>query len=228
MPSSKNTVKKSAKKKTIKRSKKNASKQNDEKLKKELMNLAHTGTKEGLQKINDIVEKNKNDDLKEFAMLAYEECEFSYYFPENEQEEKDFLLAKMIYETEEFIDKLFQKGQSVEFKLNKLDLDRVVYNKILKSKKNQKFKHQFNRDYYNIVKNDLSEIEGEMDYKLLWVEEAKKMIKTEKYQKVSANVFEHLHLDGEADFCDDGWNEKDIRNFNYELDELMEYDEIDG
>lgn len=231
MPSSKKSVKKAAKKKlakkkTTKKSTKKVSKRGEKKFKEEVMGLAHTGTKEGLQKLNDIIKKTTDEDLKDFAMLAREECEMHYCFPESEQEEKDLLLAKMIYETQESIDKLFQKGQSAQFELDRLKLDRAVYKKILRSKKNKKFEHQFSEDYYNMVKNRLSEIEEEMDYKLLWVDEAKKMIKTEKYHDVSARVFECLCYDDEDNFWDDEWNDGDVQEFNYDLDKIMENEEF--
>lgn len=226
IPSRKKTVKKPVSKKSFANSKKKVSKKSDEVLKNEIMNLAHLGTKEGLQKISEKIDEIKDEDLKDFARLAYEEGEMFYYFPESEQEEKDLLLAKMIYDTEELADKLFQKVQNAEFKLNKLELDRAVYKKILKSKKNQKFKQLFNEEYYKIAKNELSEMVEELDYKLLWVEEAKKMIKNEKYNEIPASVFECLHFDEEDDFYDDGWSEEDAQESNFELDEIMDGEEI--
>jgi len=188
------------------------------KTKKQLIKLAHESSEESLKKISEIVAETKDGELKKFAGFAYDEGEFLYYTPQNEREEKELLLAKMIWEKEDRLDNLMAKADNAKFEIRKLDLDREVYQKILA--KNKNYEYWFSEDYYTTVKNKLAELEEDMAYESLWVAEARKSIKTEKYKNIPADFFYHFHFDGESGtFWEDGLDG---------LDDLDELDELDG
>ena len=92
----------------------------------ELNDWAHAGTKEALNKLEKFIEGEKDEKLCGYAGCALEECRYFYYSPNSEQEEKDFLLAKMILGKENDIWESEGKAASLKFELENLDLDRKV------------------------------------------------------------------------------------------------------
>lgn len=188
------------------------------KTEKQLIKLAHEGSEKSLKKISEIAAKTKDGGLIKFAGFAYDEGEFLRYAPKNEREEKELLLAKMIKDKEDYVDTLMMKADSAKLEIKKLDLDREVYEKILA--KNKEYEYWFSEDYYMTVKNKLAELEEDMSYESLWIAEARKSIKTEKYKNIPVDFFYHFHFDGEGgSFWEDGSDN---------LDELDELDELDG
>lgn len=185
------------------------------KAEKQLIKLAHEGSKESLKKISKIAAKSKDDGLKKFAGFAYDEGEFLHYTPRNKREEKELLLAKMIWEKEERLDSLMLKVDNAKFEIRKLDLEREIYQKILA--KNKNYEYWFSEDYYTTVKNRLVELEDDMTYESMWIAEAQKLIKTEKYKNIPAGFFYHFHFDGEDGIL---WEDS--------LSGLDKLDELDG
>jgi len=174
----------------------------------ELVVLAHQGTQESIKKVSGATKATKNKNLKVMAEIAKGEAEYFYYSPTNEQEEKDLLLAKIIKEREDcLIMDLECRSGAAKFALEKLDIEREVHKKLLKSlpkTKQEDWQYCFSEDYYQTVVNRLKEIEEDIDYATNWIETAKKLIKTKKYLSFPPDFFQHYHWDHEGiDFWPD-------------------------
>jgi len=174
----------------------------------QLVALAHQGTQKSIKEISNFTERTKDKNLKAIAEIAKGEAEYFHYSPANKQEEKDLLLAKIISEREDHLimDLECQAG-AAEFELERLDLERTVHKKLLKSlpkTKQHDWQYYFSEDYYQTVVNRLEEIEKDIDYENKWIETAKKLIKTKKYLSLPPDFFRHYHWDYEGmDFWPD-------------------------
>lgn len=168
----------------------------------QLNDWAHAGTKEAMTQLKDFIKKEKDLDLRGHAEIALDECQFFYYSSDNEREEKDFLLAKMIINRENRIIELQGQADSANLELEKLGLEREVHAKILKSDKyssrREDWKYNFSEDYCMSIKHRLSELEEDIKYKEAWIEIAKKQIKSEKYKNIPYGVLDHIHSDAEG------------------------------
>lgn len=180
------------------------------KIQVQLHEWAHAGTKEGLEKLEDFIVKEKNQDLRDYADIAYHEASYFYYSPQNDKQEKEFRLAKMIKERDDKLWKKISQVDSAKFELEQLELEKEIHTKVVKSAKKVQHKknwpHNFSQNYYQIVKNRLQTIENEIAYQAAWLKQAKKMITTKKYQDIPEDIFNHIHFDGEGgSFWTDSW-----------------------
>lgn len=168
----------------------------------QLNQWAHAGTQEALENLAKFIQNEKNESLRDYAECARDEAEFMYYSPQNEQEERDFLLARLIWRRQEKFWELEGKADTARLELKELNLDRQAHQKLmqkLKDKnKKKEWQYNFSEDYYFMVKQRLEEIEEEISYKAAWLEQARKLIKTKKYQVPPVHIFEHIHFDGEG------------------------------
>ncbi len=163
----------------------------------ELQKLAHMGTKEAIEKIENYL-KIENDSLKKAqAQIALDECEFMYYEPLNEKEEEDFMLCELIRRRERGIDEMFMKMESLRAVLEKSALEGKVHEKVLAKHKNKREKWQYNwmPDFVSMEAKALQEIEESIAYDEAWVAEAKKMITTARYKNIPARYMESLQFD---------------------------------
>lgn len=171
-----------------------------EKIKTQLQALAHEGTKEALAKLNDFIAKEQNSDLRCHGMIARGECELFYYGANTEQEEQDWLLAKMAMLNEERIDDLEIKIAGAKFELKKMDLERKVHQALMKkvsAKEREEWKYNFSEDYYQMVVNRLVDLEGESRYYQSLAKTGRSLIKTKKYSAVPVRALREIKLDGE-------------------------------
>ncbi len=180
-----------------------------------LIGWAHEGTEQSIQRIKNFIKNSKDKDLQDFAKIALEEAEFFYYSVDSENEEKDFRLAKMLRIREDQLDQKMTKINAATIKLEELDLDRQLHNQIMNNikdpKKLEKWKYNFSEDYYILVKNKLEQLEDEVEYEKLWVNEAEVIISKGKYKDMPSDFFDSIHEDGEdVDF----WNEDNENEFN--------------
>ncbi|MBU4331806.1 hypothetical protein KKD19_04020 [Patescibacteria group bacterium] len=189
----------------------------------QLNDLAHAGTKESMDKLTDFIIKEKNEKLRGYANCALEEAEYMYYSPFSPKEEKEFLLAKMIHENEEHLWKSMAKADNARLELDRLDLDKKIHSKIMKSKNSNKredWQYRFSEDFRTMVEGRLQELDDEIFYTGAWLEQAKKMITLEKYKNIPDYVIEHIHLDAEAesfwpeDYYDDVDDKKTRNDYN--------------
>lgn len=163
---------------------------------------AHEGSKEAVEKLEKFIAETDDKELRAWAEMALDEAEYFYYGPDSEKEEQEFLLARMIQDKE---DKLWEKAWKVDaakLELQELDMDRKVHAKIIKNLKDKNkqadWQYNFSEDYYQLVKNRLNELEDEIAYEAAWLDEAQKLITLEKYKNIPADIFKHLHLDGDG------------------------------
>jgi hypothetical protein len=178
--------------------------ENRETIQRKLTTLAHSRKKEALDKISDFITKTKDKDLRGFAQCAYDEAEFRYYSPENDEQEKKLLIAKLLKYHNDKLWKLMSRADSAKYELRELEIERGIDQKIFKAAhktlKGWGYEEpgRFSEDYCTIVKHKLAEIEVDIEYESAWLREAEKMIKTEKFKNLPSDFFEHMHFNGEG------------------------------
>lgn len=165
------------------------------------LKLAHVGTKDSIKKLEDFIVKEKDPELRAQAGLALGEATYFYYSPRNKQEEKEFLLAKMVHERGQYILRLMGEADEAKLALEKMEIERDVHNELAKTgagKKNwEDWKYNFSEDFYVCERNRYHDAVEKLDYESAWVETARKLIKNKKYLSVPEDVWEHIHWDGE-------------------------------
>jgi len=167
-------------------------------------NLAHNGDLATIKKLKQIITTDKDNDNVGYAKIALEEAEYFYYSSNNKKEEKEFLLLKMIQQKEDHLFDLELKADTIEFELGKLDLDRMVSDKVLANNpKMKELPYGFSPDYYTMVKGKLADVESEIEYLTAWISTAQKMITTERYKNIPDEVVRHTHFDAEGDFWEE-------------------------
>jgi len=185
-----------------------------------LGNLEHAGTKEAVEKLRKLLQEAKTAEDRDWVRMALDECEYFYYSPNNEQEESDFLLAKLLKEHDERFFDWDTKADAARSELESLTLARKVHERVMASKegkKNNVWNDNHDKCIEEMVRSRVKELEDKSAYEAVWIAEARGMIKTEKYQFTPFNLFQHLHLD-----CDgvDFWRDYG-EDFEQDCDEKL-------
>lgn len=169
----------------------------------ELQKLAHVGTKEAIEKIEKYIKTEKDGEKRAYAEMALEECEMFYYQPKNKKEDEEFILCELINRKERYIDDQTMKIDDIKSRIEKLMLEKKVHEKVLAKHKNKKeeWKYNWMQDFVIMEENELHKIEEGLEYDEAWVEEAKKMITTERYKNMPARCLGHFDFD-EEDCCE--------------------------
>ena len=180
----------------------------------ELQKLAHSGTKEAIEKIEKYIKIEKDYDKRAYAEMALEECEMFFYQPKNEKEDEEFTLSELIRRKERYIDDQTMKMCDIKERIEKLMLEKKVHEKVLAKHKNKKeeWKYNWMQDFVSMEENKLQEIEDGLGYDEAWVAEAKKMITTARYKNMPARHLEHFDFNFGEDSFDDEKDDCDCEN----------------
>lgn len=171
-----------------------------------LQALAHAGTKDAINKIEAYMKSEEDPIKKAEAEMALDKCEHSYYSPANQKEEEEFLLCRIIWRKQNYIEGLKSKKGSLEFRLEKFELEKKVHEKVLERHKNRREDWKYNvMDYYaNTEREQLAETNENIAYEEAWVAEAKKMITTARYKPcIPKRHLEHFDFDYGDCGCED-------------------------
>jgi hypothetical protein len=171
----------------------------------ELQGLAHAGTKEAIEKIEKYLQIEEDVEKRAYAQLALEECELFYYQARNERENEEFMLCELIRRREENIMDLMMEEKDIDGRLEKLTLEKKVHEKVLAMHKNKKKDWEYNwlSDFMTTAEDDLKQIKDQIAYEEAWIEEAKKMITTERYKKMPDRHLEHFDFNFGEKFSED-------------------------
>jgi hypothetical protein len=168
----------------------------------QLNQWAEAGTKDALEDLNKFIQNEKNAALRDYAEFVRGEAEYSYYSPQNEQEEKDFLLARLVWRRQEKLWEVEGKADAARLELKELNADRQTHQKLLKNlkdkNKKKEWQYNFSEDYFVMIKQRLEEMEEEIAYETAWLEQARKMVKIKKYQAPPVHIFKHIHFNGDG------------------------------
>jgi len=168
----------------------------------QLMGWAHEGTVESAKKIKEFREKNEDEELEAYAELAYGEAIYFAYSPKDDEEERDFLLGRMIHRAEGEMCDLFVKKFPLQRKQVEGDIKRAIHTKLMKQvSKDQKeeWQYNFSEDYYTWEKGRLKMVEDEIAYLEVWLKQAKQMFALDKYRDAPHEVYENIHSDDDVD-----------------------------
>ncbi|OGF22525.1 hypothetical protein A2Y83_00785 [Candidatus Falkowbacteria bacterium RBG_13_39_14] len=172
-----------------------------EEIKSQLTEWAHERTKDSIRKILNFMDNEKDKDILAFADSAYHEAAYLYYCPETDEEEKDFLTARMINDRDYKIYELSEKANAARHELKKLEIDKEADGRVTKKYKKDKEDWEYSRfsdGYMEIVRGKLEKFASEIEYLKHWIDEARMMIKNEKYREIPFNVLDRIHLDNEG------------------------------
>ncbi|MFZ2975335.1 MAG: hypothetical protein WA055_01750 [Candidatus Moraniibacteriota bacterium] len=171
----------------------------------ELQKLAHLGTKEAIEKIEKYIKTEKDYEKRSYAQMALEECEMFYYQPKNEKEEEEFMLSELIRQRESRIDDQMMEIEKLKLTLEKSALEGKVHEKVLAKHKNKKeeWKYNWMQDFVCYEENELPKIKEQIVYDEAWIEEAKKMITTERYKNMPVRHLGHFNFNFGEDSFDD-------------------------
>ncbi|MFA6159597.1 MAG: hypothetical protein WC678_00715 [Parcubacteria group bacterium] len=180
----------------------------------ELQKLAHSGTKEAIEKIEKYIKIEKDYDKRAYAEMALEECEMFFYQPKNEKEDEEFTLSELIRRKERYIDDQTMKMCDIKERIEKLMLEKKVHEKVLAKHKNKKeeWKYNWMQDFVSMEENELHKIEEDLGYDEAWVAEAKKMITTARYKNMPARQLGHFNFNFGEDYFDDEKDDCDCEN----------------
>ncbi|HBR79674.1 MAG TPA: hypothetical protein DEA46_04570 [Candidatus Moranbacteria bacterium] len=165
--------------------------------------------KENLIQALDILDRVEDNDLRELTRFAGGKEDYLKYFPQDANEEKELLLAKMIRQAEERLENNLVKIEKLTFELEKMNIEKEVHEKLLKKnpKMKEAWKYNFMEDYYSTEMRQLSETEETIAYDVAWIEEAEEMITIEKYKNLPEDFFDYYFFDGdESSSWEDGGN----------------------
>lgn len=171
----------------------------------ELQKLAHSGTKEAIEKIEKYIKLEKDYEKRSYAQMALEECEMFYYQPKNEKEDEEFMLGELIRRKERKIAEKMMEVDDIEERIEKLMIEKKVHEKVLAKHKNKKEEWKYNwlQAFVTMEENKLQEIKESLEYDEAWVVEAKKMITTARYKNMPARYLEHFDFNFGEDSFDD-------------------------
>lgn len=181
----------------------------------QMQKLAHAGTKEAIAKLEAYLGIEKDVEKKGYAEMSLEECEFFYYQPHNEKEEKEFLLCKLINDREVNLSRMEMKIENIKTRLEKFNIEKEVHEKVLVKNKNKKKEWQYYcmDEFVLPDRNRLEELADTIEYEKAWIKAAKEIIKTQRYKNgIPARHLEHydfgieddeLAYDERCDCCDE-------------------------
>ncbi|GEM_PF-1018113 len=168
----------------------------------QLIDWAHEGTKDSLDKLTSFIIETNNTELREFANIAYGEAEYFYYSPKNKQEERDLELAFLIHEREEHLIKLLAEADRLSVLIKKDKLEQEIYDSLMKkqnTKKKVEWQYRYMGDIHGCQAR-LQEVEEDIEYESAWLKEALGMMKTKRYENLPESVFEHMRLSESGSF----------------------------
>lgn len=176
----------------------------------ELDKLVESGTKEAQAAIKQYIKSEKDEEKREMAQRALAACEAQYYEPQNDKEEQEFILCKLISMREREIGELEEEATQSELELDKLALEKKVHEQVMaKHKDKQKaWADRWIEDLRQAELNNLKALEDDLEYETAWVAAAKRMITTPRYKGgIEARHFEHYDFlfdeEVEEDCCGD-------------------------
>ena len=130
---------------------------------------------------------------------AYDKM-FQEYSPKNQKEEKELLLAKIIAQREQKVMGYLSEIDELKSQLLEFELGKEVHKKVMSDNPSKKedWKYNVMDDFVVWERNRLAELGDYIKYDSAWLETARKMIKTKKYQGILSEVLDHFHFDGDG------------------------------
>lgn len=180
----------------------------------QLLALAHEGTAESLRRLDEFMGSIEDQELQDWAMLAYHEANLLYYTPQNDEEERELLIAKLIFEHEERLIDLLEDIDHLRLSVKKQEIESEVESRLgVTQKKSQEEKEADEWAEGYLLEEDkraLEETEEQIRHEEAWIDEARKMITVERYKTVPPIFWEFFHFDGEETGEEDGvWDDDD-------------------
>jgi len=143
------------------------------------MSLVHLPTEEAKKLLEEFKHSERAAEV-EWLEVAIEENQFHYLMPENEQEERDFLILKMIGEKDGMIVDLMGECQRHKYRIDKYEIESEALQHLLSENPDLEIDISVLHDLIVIEKNNLEEKEKEIEKIEKIRTRLKDMIKTER------------------------------------------------
>jgi len=160
------------------------------------MSLVHLPTEEAKKLLEEFKHSERAAEV-EWLEVAIEENQFHYLMPENEQEERDFLILKMIGEKDGMIVDLMGECQRHKYRIDKYEIESEALQHLLSENPDLEIDISVLLDLIVIEKNNLEEKEKEIEKIEKIRTRLKDMIKTERLKNLSPMDIKNFHFDGE-------------------------------
>ncbi|MCD6205062.1 MAG: hypothetical protein J7L22_05315 [Candidatus Marinimicrobia bacterium] len=160
------------------------------------MSLVHLPTEEAKKLLEEFKHSERAAEV-EWLEVAIEENQFHYLMPENEQEERDFLILKMIGEKDGMIVDLMGECQRHKYRIDKYEIESEALQHLLSENPDLEIDISVLHDLIVIEKNNLEEKEKEIEKIEKIRTRLKDMIKTERLKNLSPMDIKNFHFDGE-------------------------------
>lgn len=167
--------------------------------------LAHAGTLEAIERLKDMREIVKGD-KRAMVELALDEAMYFYTSPTDDAEEQDWRLCAMMNERKERQYHLLVTRETVQDRLQNLEIEKKVANAVFKhaskdTKEHARLSSDVVRDLHTMEEQRLQELEQEIQDVDAWLKAADGLLVTEKYRKMPEDLFSFIRMD-EEDACD--------------------------
>lgn len=175
----------------------------------EIDTLAEQDSLEAIQRLVEIISANTvTADEFESALGALNLVLASYIIPDNEDEEEDLKICRMIAKRVEYIKKRgFELGEKEDYlegrRLESKIADRMLERAPEDRKEDRRIDVNVAHDMLIMAEHDCAVIEEEMNHDELWIDAARDILTTEKFRSLPDACFEGLvSWDGEEDLDD--------------------------
>jgi len=178
----------------------------------ELQALAHAGTDEALRTLEAYLDREEDMSRRMLLDMALSECSFFRYQPENEQEDEDLLLRLVIRDRERQNDETVARIEKLQDDLERYAVEKKVTERLAKKGVGGDEKGRWElaaiADMMTMTEHDIAEAEASLAYDEAWIDEARAMIRTEKYRDMPDRA---LGFFDEQEEDDDGEDDDDER-----------------
>lgn len=177
-----------------------------EELQTQLTAWAHEGTDESTEAIKDVMLDTDDDEVAAFAECAYHEGLYFAFSPQTEEEERNFVLGRLIYRAEFKIGDLLREQALLTELLVSDDIEREVHSQIMaRATETQKdlWQYRWSQDFAASERSRLVELEDDLVYTKAWLEQARELFTLDKYREAPSEIYEHIHLDGDEEYLEE-------------------------
>ena len=168
-----------------------------EELEEICMTLGHLPTK----KAQDLLQKFKNSKRAkdvEWLDCAIEEGKYLYLSSTNEQEERDLLALKLLYDKDNEIVEHMGKRDGHDYAIRKMKIELEALDELLKEDPDIEIEILAMQSVMQFETGKLEEVEKNMELQEKIREKIKQSITTERYKNVDPMYMANIHFDGEV------------------------------
>jgi hypothetical protein len=171
--------------------------------------LADAGTEEAIETLEDMLFECQDEDLSGLIEMSLRDCEYEYYRPKNETDERDLSLAIVVSQQKDYFEKIEADLEKAEQDLASCALDIEIHQLVLKAagQKKKAWADYASAETKVFFEGRVNELRDEAEYLEAWLEEADKLFSSDKYRQMSSHaldlfIAEGSEIDEDEEDCD--------------------------